>query len=361
MTVTIAYTFAASSVSNPLAYLDTNFGQCVLWSGPTGTAQMPYGTTGQRDATPFIGIRYNTTLSIWEGYNGTTWGGLGTFGGGTVINPITAPGLTANTLAGMAFFDGSSFTNAASIQGASKNVHVYGPGTSAAVTVSADSIIAKNSSNTYANLSGISLTANTGAASGTINSLDTGAWAYSTWYNVFVVNGSGGTGLLFSLSATAPTLPTGYTYFARAGAIRTQSASYNPFGFAWNQYGRKMQYVSNAGGYYPVMSSGAAGTVNSTTTTWVAVGVSGFVPPTASRINVLGSTSSGGGYIFAAPNNTQTGGYGSTTQPILSNINSVSGVTTAVAAEFTLESANIYWASLSGFNILFCTGYEDNL
>src|SRR5262249_24273172 len=43
------------------------------------------------------------------------------------------------------------------------------------------------------------------------------------WYNVFLIyNGSVVSGL-FSLSATAPTLPTGYTHFARLGAFQTDT------------------------------------------------------------------------------------------------------------------------------------------
>ena len=48
----------------------------------TGSAQIPTGTTGQRDGSPAAGyLRFNSTLSKPEVYNGTAWGSVG--GGAT--------------------------------------------------------------------------------------------------------------------------------------------------------------------------------------------------------------------------------------------------------------------------------------
>jgi hypothetical protein len=53
----------------------------VLMSG-TGTLDLPVGTTAQRPGTPNNGmIRYNSTLTRYEGYSGSAWGALG--GGAT--------------------------------------------------------------------------------------------------------------------------------------------------------------------------------------------------------------------------------------------------------------------------------------
>ena len=57
----------------------------VLMSG-TGTLDLPVGTTAERPGTPNNGmIRYNSTLSRYEGYSGSAWGTLGggATGGGT--------------------------------------------------------------------------------------------------------------------------------------------------------------------------------------------------------------------------------------------------------------------------------------
>ena len=55
----------------------------------TGYFDLPAGTTGQRPATANTGmVRYNSTLSIVETYNGTSWTGLG---GGAATVSATAP------------------------------------------------------------------------------------------------------------------------------------------------------------------------------------------------------------------------------------------------------------------------------
>ena len=49
----------------------------------TGSLNTPVGTTGQRDASPAAGfLRFNSTTTGFEGYNGSAWGALG--GGSTV-------------------------------------------------------------------------------------------------------------------------------------------------------------------------------------------------------------------------------------------------------------------------------------
>lgn len=49
----------------------------------SGALTLPEGTTAERPAVPASGdIRFNTTLTQFEGYNGTAWGALG--GGGAV-------------------------------------------------------------------------------------------------------------------------------------------------------------------------------------------------------------------------------------------------------------------------------------
>jgi hypothetical protein len=48
----------------------------------TGSAAIPSGTTGERDGTPATGyFRFNSSLSKFEGYNGSAWGSVG--GGAT--------------------------------------------------------------------------------------------------------------------------------------------------------------------------------------------------------------------------------------------------------------------------------------
>jgi hypothetical protein len=51
----------------------------------TGAAIIPSGPTSDRPVGAFKYFRYNETLNGWEGYNGTTWSGVGggATGGGT--------------------------------------------------------------------------------------------------------------------------------------------------------------------------------------------------------------------------------------------------------------------------------------
>lgn len=57
--------------------------------------------------------------------------------------------------------------------------------------------------------------------------LDTGAIANSTWYHVFLIQrpDTGVVDVLFSLSATSPTLPTNYTLFRRIGSMKTNGSA----------------------------------------------------------------------------------------------------------------------------------------
>ena len=50
----------------------------VGYTATTGSAILPTGTTAERDGSPLSGyLRFNTTTSEFEGYNGTTWSSVG--------------------------------------------------------------------------------------------------------------------------------------------------------------------------------------------------------------------------------------------------------------------------------------------
>ena len=54
----------------------------VAKTAATGSAVIPTGTTGQQDGSPSAGyLRFNTTDTSFEGYDGTEWGSIG--GGAT--------------------------------------------------------------------------------------------------------------------------------------------------------------------------------------------------------------------------------------------------------------------------------------
>ena len=58
------------------------YASTTLKTSSTGSAAVPSGTTGERDGSPSAGyFRFNSTLSKFEGYNGSAWGAVG--GGAT--------------------------------------------------------------------------------------------------------------------------------------------------------------------------------------------------------------------------------------------------------------------------------------
>jgi hypothetical protein len=70
-------------------YVDTGF---VSETSSTGSAELPVGTTGERDGTPAQGmIRFNTSLTQFEGYDGTAWGAIGGGGFNVLSAPPTSP------------------------------------------------------------------------------------------------------------------------------------------------------------------------------------------------------------------------------------------------------------------------------
>jgi hypothetical protein len=58
--------------------------------------------------------------------------------------------------------------------------------------------------------------------------IDTGAIAGSTWYHVYLIErvDTGVVDVLFSLSATSPTMPTNYTLFRRIGSMKTDGSNH---------------------------------------------------------------------------------------------------------------------------------------
>lgn len=206
------------------------------------------------------------------------------------------------------------------------------------------------------------------------NGLDTGSIVNNTitWYAVHVIfNPTTRTVAgLYSLSATAPTLPAGYTMWARVGWVRTDGAATARW-MRQIQYGRRAQYVVTAATNTllpPVIGSGVAGTFSSSSPVLANASVSNFVPPTAAEIIVAatsrweGASSSGG--MLVAPN---TGWGGTNNGPLGTNgvvwpiFIEDSGTAVSETAALVLESTNIAWASFRAGGAIACLGWIDNL
>lgn len=246
-----------------------------------------------------------------------------------------------------------------SVQGSFKKLALSATGLSAVVTVTADELVLEDGSNVFRTLRSVSLTPSL-ATSGA-NGLDTGTSAASTWYSVWVIQKPDGTtaGLL-SLSATAPTMPSGYTFKTRVGWVRSDGTG-NKFPLAFQQYGRRVRYKVAAGTNvtaYPTMASGTAGTLTTTTYTPVSVAWANFFPSTASMGVIQVYSVTAGQYAVASPSAGFSGWNTTNPPPVGFDPN---GAPMISQAELMLESANLYWASQGATGSMQAIGWEDNI
>lgn len=249
---------------------------------------------------------------------------------------------------------GKTFTpvssSVAAIRGAASKLKV--DTTSGSVAVTADEIVVETSSNAYEVLRSVSVTIST-ATSGA-NGLDTGTVAANTWYSVWVIYNSTTVAGLLSTSATAPTLPGGYTYSARVGWVRTNAT---PALYPTLQFGRRARYVVDGSVLTAsrVLQSGSTGSPS--TPTWTAKAVSTFVPSTANAIDLLLHSSSATNNDAAVAPNSNYGAYDSASNPPPMVLNEGP---TGIQHLMALESTNVYVAT-SANNGVFVIGWEDNL
>lgn len=264
--------------------------------------------------------------------------------------------------------NGSS--SAGQIPGAFRNLHVYGAcaaltsgycstGSNTAVIVTADAIALANGSGGYYTATAVNVTANTSGASsctiGNAGCLDSGeTLTASSWLYVYV--GYNGTGLAAFLdtSPTAPTPPSGYTFYARVGAVRVNASSNL---LATLQSGRRAQYLvggQNVSAPIQMASGGASD--------WTAVAVGNYVPSTAAAISVWctpANTATNSCEI--APNNSYANTFGSVSGPPAQVAVQSSGYNINESLTMNLESTNVYWGSLGSADALLVFGWEDNL
>ncbi len=123
-----------------------------------------------------------------------------------------------------------------------------------------------------------------------VNGLDTGSAVSNTWYAIHVIADDAGVSAvasLFSLSATAPTLPATYDVFRRVGWVRNDGGS-NFYDYYSTSTGRDRFYLwREPETILEVLSNGSA-------TTWATVDLDELVPPTSTlaylSCNNLGSS-----------------------------------------------------------------------
>jgi len=284
-------------------------------------------------------------------------------------NADTVDGLHADdfALAG----DYLTADNAPSISRQADNLKLSATGTNANTVITYSELIVKSGTNRKLLLSG-NYTLNS-AASG-VNGLDSGTLAANTWYAVYVIYDvdTNTKASLMSLSATNPTLPTGYTHFARVGWIRTDGTA-NKYPLSFSQKGRNVTYKVAAGSNVPdavILISTATGTFGYTSCVYSALSVANFVPPTATVIkgSLLGTTDGtgmGSSYVQVAPN-TAYGAVISTNPPPASNMLWVEPswlgfqVVVNMPYQLDLESTSIAAIVQSNDGAIIITGWEDS-
>jgi len=293
-----------------------------------GTSATPIatGTTAQRPGSPSnYNLRGNSSLTSPEMYLEGTW---------------------------------HKISLAPAIAGGFKNLRVINnSGTpNSQIDVDADAVTVETTDGVAFRLNSVNLTIN--CATTGANGLDAGALANSTWYSVWVIfnPSTGTTAGLASVSASAPTMPSGYTAKARFGWLPTNSSANF---LRVSQKGNRAQYVVGSGTTttsLPAIASGTLGTYSASSPTWAAQSISTTIPSTASRCILVVSTNRLGGtpsITYVAPNGSYAGVQGANPPPI------ATAGSIATIAEFQLESTNIYVASGATDALIQAFGWED--
>ncbi|WP_189347444.1 hypothetical protein [Mesorhizobium sp. M4A.F.Ca.ET.090.04.2.1] len=225
------------------------------------------------------------------------------------------------------------------------------------VTITADALTVEDTNGFAARLGGVNITAALNASGA--NGLDTGAEAASTWYNCWVIWNGTTTAALLSLSATAPTMPGGYTHKLWVGAIRNDGSSNL---LRTLQYGRECRIVI---GTNPTISLQAAGNTagDPSAGTYVDLDLSSFIPPTATKAYFTASNSVDTGANLILSPSSAYGGFASNTNPSYAAfIVASAAVNGSLQMSVPLETPqHVWWASDHSSNKLFIRGWEINL
>lgn len=162
----------------------------------------------------------------------------------------------------------------AAVQGTYKNLKVVNGATAdTQVTVTADELVLKDANGNPYLASAVNVTATiTGSGA---NGLDTGAEAASTWYNIWLIYNGTTVAALLSTSATAPTMPSGYTYKALVGAVYNNASSNFD---TMRQIGNRVWI--NLSSVFTGLGAAAVDTYESRS-------ISAFVPPIAKAVDLL--------------------------------------------------------------------------
>lgn len=174
------------------------------------------GAAGLSIANAFSGVNTFTGLSPLK-FDGAVAGGNAytfTFVEPTANRTITFPDADINIGASVLL---ESFVSGCAITPA---------GASASMPIAAGQVVDSTSAKIFS-IAALTKTTAAWVVGTAVGGLDTGTIAADTWYHIFAIirNDTGVTDYLFSLSATAPTLPADYDLFKRIGSWATDGSS----------------------------------------------------------------------------------------------------------------------------------------
>jgi hypothetical protein len=239
------------------------------------------------------------------------------------------------------------------------------------ITVTAGSVVMLTPAGLVINRSNVSININisTGTSTAAANGMDGEAVGTNRWLNIFLIdNGAAPAGLtsVQSGNGLTPTMPSGYSYKCRLGAMSVDGS-----GNLFKQLlvGSVGHWVGGAaaGQVTCQVASGTQGTYSATAPALASVSAAGdtfCVPATATAVNAIGTTNwkgAGGSNILVAPSAAYSGanngpqGSNGIVYPIWST------ATNSQSAWITLESVNLFLASSGAGGAFYISDWKDDV
>jgi hypothetical protein len=228
------------------------------------------------------------------------------------------------------------------------NVRSASTASTATCAYTADQVVMQTASGTARVVNSLSATLNL-ATTNAVNGRESPGTDGAGWWYVYAISNGTTDGVWLAASATAPTLPSGYTYYARIGVAYNNGSAL--FGFTVTQRGNDYAYAVAQG----IAGGSTSGNVNTPTYTAYDVVTNQIVPATACGIQLGLHLTSAGGIAVAMSNNGHNS-YNSTTNPPPMMMNSTN---INVNARLLLESNSVYYAFSSTNGYLRCYGFTD--
>jgi hypothetical protein len=226
------------------------------------------------------------------------------------------------------------------------------------IDISANTAIVTNSSGYGFYISSYTCTINLSING--VGGLDTGSIAASTWYHLYVVSTGSTNSCLASISATSPTLPTGYTYYYRVGAMQTDGSSNL---YRTLQKGNRARYkltsTSNTS-TYPFFSAANPGSWFSYTVTGNA---SGAPSTSVSIVGILVTPQGSSLGASIAPNNLGNTPSSLPANPMYTYGWGAGGTSASVGSQvdIILESSNVYFWNNNSNAYFELVGWTDSV